>query len=260
MFSFSLTSALFWFGIIIVIFIISVSLMIFAPHSVNYFDENTYPELQTISKQHLTTLEYELDCANKPDELGNWMRWPDSKYIKGNCKLYPLYMFSTLSHKRKMICPTTFKLLQRIPNVKTCSFAKIEVNSSIENHKEWKDLCNKTLRCLIIISSPNASVENCGIWVNGESKKLHTGDLIVMDGCKEHSIYNKSDLSLSMLLVDIDRPESIPVGSSDRVYSDEIQGFVHELNREPIKQFKTKSSNDKSLNYIDVSKLLAVKK
>jgi aspartyl/asparaginyl beta-hydroxylase (cupin superfamily) len=231
---FSFSSTFFWIGIVIVIFIVSVALMIFAPRSVNYFDASTYPELQTISKQHITTLEYELNCANETEELSNWMRWPDTNYVKGNCTLYPLYMFSTLSHKRRMICSDTFKLLQKIPNVKTCTFVKIEVNSSIENHKEWKDLCNKTLRCLIVISSSNAVIENCGVWVNGESKKLHTGDIIIMDGSKEHSIYNKSDLPLSMLLVDIERPESIPKGTSDRVYSNEIQEFVNELNREPL--------------------------
>jgi aspartyl/asparaginyl beta-hydroxylase (cupin superfamily) len=253
MFSFSFTSTFFWIGIIIVIFIVSVSLMIFAPRSVNYFHSDTYPELHAISKQHITTLKYELDCANKPEELSNWMRWPDAKYVKGDCNLYPLYMFSTLSHKRQKVCGDTFKLLQRIPNVKTCSFAKIEVNSSIENHKEWKGLCNKTLRCLIVISSPNASIENCGIWVNGESKNLYTGDIIIMDGSKEHSIYNKSDLPLYMLLVDIERPESIPVGTSDREYSNEVQGFVHELNREPLLT-KAKLSDS------DISDLLTIKK
>ena len=233
MFLFSLTSTFFCIGVIIVIFIISISLMIFAPHSINYFDEKTYPELQIISNQHINTLKHELDCANDPDELNNWMMWPDSNYRKGACNLYPLYMFSTLSHKRQMVCPETFKLLQKIPNVKTCTFVTIEINSSIENHKEWKDLCNKTLRCLIVISSPNDAVERCGIWVNGESKKLHTGDVVIMDGSKEHSIYNKSDLPISMLLVDISRPDSIPEGTSNREYSNEIQGFVIELNKEP---------------------------
>jgi aspartyl/asparaginyl beta-hydroxylase (cupin superfamily) len=250
----SFTSTFFCIGIIIVIFIVSVSLLIFAPKSVNYFDEKTYPELQTISKQHISTLEYELECANKSDGPSTWMQWPDVKNVRGNCNLYPLYMFSTLSHKRQKVCSDTFKLLQRIPDVKTCSFAKIEINSSIENHKEWKDLCNKTLRCFIILSSPDAAVENCGIWVNGETKKLHKGDLVIIDGSKEHTIYNKSDLTLSMLLLDIGRPESIPDGSSDREYSDEIQGFVNELNKEPIKQPKFNISKE------DITNLLSVKK
>jgi aspartyl/asparaginyl beta-hydroxylase (cupin superfamily) len=252
MFPFSTTSTFFWIGIIIVIFIVSVSLMIFAPGSVNYFDSKTYPELQTISKHHMTTLEYELGCANEPDELTNWMQWPDADFVKGDCNLYPLYMFSTLSHKRQAVCQETFRLLQRIPDVKTCTFAKIDVNSSIENHKEWKELCNKTLRCLIIISSPNTAVENCGIWVNGESRKLHTGDVIVMDSSKEHSIYNKSDLPLYMLIVDITRPNDIPSGTSEREYSTEIHRFVYELNREPLEVVKAKISTD------DISDLLAV--
>jgi hypothetical protein len=245
MFPFSFTSTFLWIGIIIVIFIVSISLMIFAPGSVNYFDSKIYPGLQSISKHHMTTLEYELECANESNELDNWMQWPDANVVKGNCNLYPLYMFSTLSHKRQNVCQDTFKLLQQIPDVKTCTFAKIDVKSSIENHKEWKELCNKTLRCLIIISSPNASVVKCGIWVNGESKQLHTGNIVVIDSSKEHSIYNKSDLPLYMLIVDITRPNNIPSGTSEREYSTEVHEFVNELNRDPLEVIKAKiSTND----------------
>ena len=78
----------------------------------------------------------------------------------------------------------------------------------------------------------SAPVETCGIWVNGESKKLISNSLVIFDSSKEHSIYNDTDYPIYALLIDLQRPEKIPNGISQREYSDELYDFVCGLNTE----------------------------
>ena len=138
-------------------------------------------------------------------------------------------MFSVFSESRKKISINTYKLIKNIPDVKTCTFIKINSESSIEKSTKWKDLSNTTLCCLLVLEAPFPNIEECGIWVNGESKKLSKNSLIIYDSSKEHSIYNKSDEDIYILMLDIGRPPTIPYGTSKKEYNYEIHDFIHNL-------------------------------
>lgn len=228
-------TAFIWIGIVVVIFIISISLLIFAPKSVNYFDSSTYPIVKFISENNNQIIK---DDFYKIKNNSNWLNYPDTKNISGTCTIWPMYMFSTKSISRSSECPDTYKLIKNIPDVKTCAFIKLDPESSIDKNKQWKALANTTLRCLFIIDSPNDTTDKCAIWVNGEIKKVKTRDLIIFDSSKEHSIYNKTNLPLYMLLLDIQRPEKIVNGISDREYSNEIHEFIYNLSQEKLNKAK----------------------
>lgn len=220
-----------WIGVVVIIFIISVSLLIFAPKSINYFDASTYPIVKFISENNDQIIK---DDFYKIKNNLNWLNYPDVENINGTCTIWPMYMFSIKSVTRSSECPNTYKLIENIPDVKSCAFIKLEPESSIGKNKQWKELVNNTLRCLFIIDSPNDMTDKCAIWVNGEIKKVKSRDLIIFDSSKEHSIYNKTKLPLYMLLLDIQRPEKIVDGLSDREYSNEIHEFIYNLSQEEL--------------------------
>jgi len=227
---FNIDTTFIYIGLFVIIFIISVSLLIFAPKSINYYTPDTYPILKSIhdNNKDIITGDFE-----KIENDQNWLAWPDSENTSGSCEVYPMYMFSTTSKLRKAKCIALYNLIQNIPDVKSCAFIKIDKKSKINKHTQWKELANTTLRCLFILKSvSSAPVETCGIWVNGESKKLISNSLVIFDSSKEHSIYNYTDYPLYALLIDLQRPEKIPNGISQREYSDELYDFVCGLNTE----------------------------
>lgn len=217
-------------GLVVVIFIVSVSLLIFAPKSINFHKDDTYPILKSICENNKEIIHTDFE---KIENDTDWVEWPDSENISGKCEIFPMYMFSTISKPRKNKCITTYNLVKNMPNVKTCTFLKIDKKSKMNKQIQWKELSNKTLRCLLILKSvSSAPVEKCGIWVNGETKKLKSDSIIIFDSSKEHSIYNETDYPLYALLIDIQRPEKIPNGIAQREYSDELYDFVCRLNTE----------------------------
>lgn len=224
-------SIFFWVGCVIIIFIISVSLLIFAPKSTNYHDTVVYPIVNYIHENNHQLIK---NAFYKIKDEPNWIPYPDKNVVTGTCKIWPLYMFSIELKNRIQLCNQFYTLIANIPNVKTCAFVKIEANSSINKNKQWKDLSNNTLRCMIIIDTPNDSIEKCAIWVNGEAKKCKSNGLIIFDSSKEHSIYNKTIYPLYFLILDIQRPEKIAMGISDREYDDEIREFIYNLSQERL--------------------------
>lgn len=219
----------FWIGIVVIIFIISVSLLIFAPKSTNYYDMELYPIVKYIHENNQQIIKDDFYKIKGDDQ---WLPFPDKKYINGTCTIWPLYMFSIELEKRIRLCKQSYNLIKNIPDVKTCAFVKIEPNSSINKNKQWKELANSTLRCIFIVDTPNDSVDKCAIWVNGETKKCKSNGLIIFDSSKEHSVYNNTIYPLYFLMVDIQRPKKISIGISDREYDDEIREFIYQLYQE----------------------------
>lgn len=216
-----------WIGIVVIIFIICVSLLIFAPKSINYYNVDTFPIVKYLHENNLQLIK---DGCGKAKEDRNWLKWNID--IIGKCDLYPLYMFSISPKKRQQTCVDVYNLMKNIPDVKTCSYVILHPKSKISKNRGWKSLSNNTLRCLIIINAPISTVDKCGIWVNGESKILKPNDLLIFDSSKEHSIYNKTSLNIEYLMIDIKRPEKIVNGTSDREYSDKLYEFINNLSLE----------------------------
>jgi aspartyl/asparaginyl beta-hydroxylase (cupin superfamily) len=221
----------FWVGFVVVVFIISVTLLIFAPRSINFYQHTTYPIIKYIYENNIDIIKSDLQKIKNFDNLdeNQWIKWPDKKLVKNEYLIYPLYMFSIVSKLRKLVCDNTYKLIKNIPDVKTCTFLKIGANSSIKKHKKWKELANESLSCLFILEAPMASIDDCCIWINGESKKLTKNKMFIFDSSKEHSIVNLTDYPVYGLLLDIGRPKNIPNGVSDTLYTNEIFEFVKKL-------------------------------
>ena len=225
------TNTFIYIGIIVIVFIISVSLLIFAPKSKNYYKEETYPFIEYLHNNNAQLIKDEFYKIKNNDD---WITYPDKKNITGKCSIWPMYMFSIESKKRISPVDDLYKIIKHIPDVKSCLFIKFEPKSEIGKSKLWKELSNDTLRCLLVLDSPN-DMTKCAMWVNGEVKKIKTNDLIIFDGSKDYSIYNKTKHPLHMLIIDVKRPEKSPKGNSDIEYDNEIHNLINKLIKENIK-------------------------
>lgn len=221
------SSAFICIGFVVIMLVICICLLIFAPKSTNFYSHDTYPIIKYLHDNNLQIIK---DDFSKIKNHDNWLEYPIN--AQGSCNIYPLYIFSILLEKRKQICANTYNLIKNIPDIKLCTFMILSSNSQINKNKGLKILCNNTLRCLIVLGSKNTTIDKCGIWVNGEQKKIKTNSLIFFDSSKEYTIYNKTLMDLEMLIIDIKRPEKIPYGISDRECDDKMKNFIYELHQE----------------------------
>lgn len=217
-------SVFLWIGVLVVIFMICISLLIFAPKGKNYFNSNIYPILKYLHENNLQV--FKDDFKKIKDD--NWIDYNID--VQGKCSMCPLYMFSITSKKNTELCKNTYNLIYNIPDLKTCSYMIIHPKSQIIKNTGWKDLANNTLRCIIIINSMTSTMDKCGIWVNGQTKKIKSDNLIIFDASKEYSIYNNTSLNLEILIFDIKRPDNIANGLSNRMYTEKLQDFISKIN------------------------------
>ena len=216
-------------GICVIIFIISLALVIFAPKSKNYYSEE-FPVIKYLYKTNNDIFIDDLELIKKEND---WLKWPDKKNVVNNYLIYPLYIFSMYSYKRCLLCSKTLNILNAMGNIKTISYLKISNNSLIKKSKKWKDVSNDTLCCLIILDAPYVNKEeDCCIWVNGEIKPIIKNKLIIYDSSKMNSIINKSNNNVYALMIDIKKSNKLIPGSSDVKYNKDVYKFINNLNKE----------------------------
>jgi len=80
-------------------------------------------------------------------------------------------------------------------------------------------MTNDYLRYIYCFNCFCLNEDDCGIWVNGEAKKLFKDYYYVFDASKEHSIYNNTIDDIVFLIVDFKRPKNISKGYSDNLFT-----------------------------------------
>jgi hypothetical protein len=214
-------------GISIIIFVITMVLVIFAPKSINYYNPDIFPIVKYINENNKDLIKSDLDIIKKEND---WILWPDENNIVNDYLIYPVFMFGNFSEHRKLKCKKSSELIANIPGVKTFTYLKIAVRSSIKKNKKWKDISNDTLCCLFVLEAPHVNkLEDCCIWTNGEIKKLLKNKLIIYDSSKDHSIVNNSDYPVYILMLDIKKPINYTSGTSEIPYNDEVHNFIKKL-------------------------------
>jgi hypothetical protein len=219
-------------GLVIIVFIVCIFLVIFAPKPVNFFDISLYnPELDKLVKGEvvlensviLDIIDEDIeDVATlekmnkyKPDKPLKWLRWPDNSVISGGVYIAPIFLFGKLEETNAGHFSSLLHLIKDIPDIKALYFIKIDVNSSFIKHKGYKSMTNDTLRYLYCFNSYCYDESESGLWINSECKKLIQGNSVIYDASKEWSLYNKTANDIVYLIIDFKRPESVPIGYSD---------------------------------------------
>jgi hypothetical protein len=208
--------AFIYLSICIIILLVAILLMIFAPKINNFYSlpfiQNKLLESQAI-----------LNIQNiKPDD---WKLYPDQDLWKikkpepvqnpnGKFLMWDLFFANKINMDFAKRCPNIFDLIKKIPNIKTAFIGKVQSLTTLEQHATWKSLANSTLRCILPIQS-TSEIQECGVWVDCLTKAFVKGTWITFDHSKKWTIYNKTDEDLIFLVLDIKRPMGVAFGTSD---------------------------------------------
>eukprot|EP00525_Craspedostauros_australis_P000036 CAMPEP_0198119780 /NCGR_PEP_ID=MMETSP1442-20131203/26958_1 /TAXON_ID= /ORGANISM="Craspedostauros australis, Strain CCMP3328" /LENGTH=128 /DNA_ID=CAMNT_0043778317 /DNA_START=38 /DNA_END=425 /DNA_ORIENTATION=- len=106
-------------------------------------------------------------------------------------------------------------------------FSQLQPNTVLEAHSGWADLANHVVRLHIPLVVPEEEAGLCGLWVDGCMDIHRQGVPMVFDDSKIHRAFNYSDSSSRIvLIVDLERPPSLPIGRSTGGHSDELDKFI----------------------------------
>lgn len=189
--------------------------------------------------------------------IPQWTPWPEEAHYKvsslGNdkpwtvfplCHCFPANKPENLTWipSTKSFVPRTCQLLEELLScgdgqfyLRTALFSQMSPRSVLEEHTGWADLANHVLRMHIPLIVPNDSDANgenddlCGTWVDGCVETHAVGRPIVFDDSKYHRAFNYSDRDRIILIVDLARPERLPLGSAKAGYTDELQAYIKKL-------------------------------
>ena len=130
--------------------------------------------------------------------------------------------------------------------LRTALFSQLAPGSVLEEHTGWADLANHVLRLHIplIVPTNNSNSSNidnnndndnsnddlCGTWVDGCVETHAVGRPLLFDDSKIHRAFNYSDGNRIVLIVDIARPERLPLGTAESGHTDELDAFIQQMN------------------------------
>jgi hypothetical protein len=174
-----------------------------------------YPELQIINKNHNIILQELNSIKDKDPKL--WHYW-----IQNELKVFPFYFFGKWASIAKRLCPQTFNILQKIPKLKTAAFSCLEPGKQIQPHKGWADLANNVLRCHYGLIVP----ENCACVCDNFVVYHKNREWLVFDDSKMHTSFNYSTKNRIIFIIDMERPDIIPKGTSKVAYKEELMDFI----------------------------------
>lgn len=227
-------------GIVIIIFIICIFLLIFAPKSINFFDQKEFPIGNINLKDHMLETSVILKIEEDDNMISmedsekielykelykdaeiKWEKYPDAKMIAGDVFILPLFMYSIIHKKNYQSFIKLMQCIKVVPDIFSIYFIKLNQNAKFIKHT-GPISNNQTLRYIYCFNSYGYDDNDCGIWVNNEAKRLRKGDSYVYDSSKEHSLYNNTVDDVVFLIIDFKRPDNMPLGYSEYKMDDKI--------------------------------------
>ncbi|WP_287127707.1 aspartyl/asparaginyl beta-hydroxylase domain-containing protein [Candidatus Cyanaurora vandensis] len=163
-----------------------------------FFESSEFEFAQHLEANWLT-IKAELEqVANV--EGGGFQPWPDKKlYDSGTWGVLPFYAFGSRVNANCELCPETTKLVEAIPDMSTASFSALEPGTHIRAHVGYSD---EVLRCHLGLVVP----EGCVIRVAEEIRPWQEGKCLIFDDTFEHEVWNRSDKTRVVLLIDFKKP------------------------------------------------------
>lgn len=218
-----------WLAVIIILVVLCLALVIFAPKNKSFYDRRIYPHLELISDpMHMQMIREDLNLLDE----SHFIDYPDQQMWKYNdssdYQIFPFYMFGEFSRNNLTMCHNTFQIAQNIPYIRSMAFIKIGPKSVLKVHQSWKEISNETFRCFLGVNVPTSDINICGVWVEGDAKKLQDDKWVIFDASRKHSIYNKYSKNCYLLMFDLKRPCDI-MGISQKSLPIDIQGFIDQI-------------------------------
>lgn len=162
----------------------------------------------------------------------NWAAWPEKHLYAtpgGTWQIFPFYAFEFWVADNCQKAPALTQFLKSLgPQLKLATLSKLSPGMTLKPHQGWGQHSNHVLRCHYGLRIPLAPIANaqatmssssgascCYVQVEQE-KRFHTqDDWLVFDDSKEHLAANLSpDQERLVLIIDLERPAHIPLGTS----------------------------------------------
>lgn len=125
---------------------------------------------------------------------------------KGKWSTIGLKFWSLEIYKNQKNFPKTTAILNRIPQIQTASFNRLDAGTEIAAH------CGDTnaiYRCHLGLIIPD-SLPKCGFKVNETEREWKTGELLVFCDANQHEAWNHSNEDRYILLFDVIKDEFLP--------------------------------------------------
>jgi len=141
-------------------------------------------------------------------------------------KTFFLYGFGIKAILNCQTCPVTVNILEQIPGMKTAFFSILSPHKHIPAHKGlFKGFIRSHLG-LIIPGQTN----DCVMRIENEQINWKEGKVVVFDDTFEHEVWNNTDETRVILLIDVIRPFKFPLSFINNaiVYLIGTSSFVKE--------------------------------
>ena len=195
-----------------------------------------WPEKQHYSKATSTTTTNNTENdnggnhINNDDDIGydnnpSWTVFPLCHCFPANQPENKQWIEQTCA-----LVPQTVQLLQQHlgPLLRTALFSRLDPETTLEAHTGWSDLANHVIRCHLPLTVPRGEV--CGTWVDGCVEIHQEGQFLCFDDSKTHRAFNYSQQERIVLILDLARPEHLPLGTATGGHTDELDQFIASMN------------------------------
>lgn len=140
-----------------------------------------------------------------------------SKEVSGissdnNWKTYFICGYGIKSEEAIRQCPETWRILQKIPGLKSAMFSIFEPGKHLPPHR---GPYNGVLRFHLGLLVPDEP-DKIGIRVKDEVHHWKEGEALIFDDAYEHEAWNHSDKVRVVLFVDFEKPTTFPASLTNK--------------------------------------------
>jgi len=128
-------------------------------------------------------------------------------------KIFPLTAYGIESQPNIDRCPQTWRLVRRIPGLRTAMFSILDPGKRIPPHR---GPYNGVLRLHLGLVVPEPR-ERMGIRVGPEQRHWQEGRVLIFDDAYEHEAWNETDQVRVVLFVDFEKPLRFPANIVNRL-------------------------------------------
>jgi len=154
-------------------------------------------------------------------------KWVD--WAKGTWHVYPLFCFDFWCEKNCASMPALSAYLRSIKGVRLAFLSKLNARSKTPRVRGWDDHANHVLRHQYGVKVRH---DTCFVSVKDsieEIKYQSNGNWTVYDNSEEHYVFNTGDSDAITLVIDIERAEGIPHGTSTIKRPAEIDSLIAKM-------------------------------
>jgi len=122
-------------------------------------------------------------------------------------KTFIFAAYGVKSEQAIRLCPQTWRILQRIPGLKTAMFSVFEPGKHLKPHR---GPYNGVLRLHFGLIVPDTPPRTVAIRVDNEVCQWEEGKVLIFDDSYEHEAWNRSEQTRVVLFVDFVKPLRFP--------------------------------------------------